>query len=1798
MADDYYPYLNRGSYQWVPDTYAGTTSSSFGVTDAYNFAVCNHGRHINMLAGEDAGNAFGTTVICRGISDAQGNFSTSDVNIYRPGDVTPAYIKAPFQRKIRRGTSLNLNNIPFPPETTAIGMKAADVPSLPFFFFSTIFDVSEVNTKGDNYLQFASGLGTGRIASLDIEYMLATSKQWNESQYHSDTNPPLAVLAVLDNSLLTESETWLNMQRPIAIEQDENKTIISESHWGPASEQVATDGNTQSILAAIQTSIGSGSLTGVYLPMYIHTDGTTSQYPELAVTDPGSFSFPQQADWSITARRNVNIKLSGTYWTNLENFPKIIGFAIVPSFREMEGGPFPPQQPLDAWNAVISGIRVYDALQVNTTPEHSKTTTSTVLVNGVAQERQTVETYDSQLPCKIFGYAWRISHSVLMSRYASAIQPSRGTLLTDNPKSGLGSRMSSFYFKIYHPDIPGFGVAHGVRFYYGLATLAIPGTTIGANSSLVGLLSSFALDMDWIRVQYIGPVAGTQSLTFQFGLRQYGDVGRTAYAGQFGYDKETVGTRCGYVVKSSSTDQQSNIPFNKQDLTWLSLDDALPSSNINGTKALFYDNDSEYAESKYYTFANVNALGAQSFDSQNFSQTYVGGFTPLVKGSPQTNLSGPGAFGMSVSTSSSFIGSEKITVYAKPQQYSANASIDDICSNDNNHMATFVSEVRATGSDVSMYGGTWRLGMVASTDSTLRMNSQIIFRFFFVPDKVNGVSVDRSTLNASALYQQPDLFEFHFKKDSGNYVIATGPPTLSDVISTPILTDQEIFYDLSWDAFDAETGDYVNILGDSTSPDYSFEKKIILRTSTAMPNTEGLRLVVQAWAVNFPIASNLHGVNGYYSPSSDVNYPATTMSWSGETESMFQTMILETRSGAILPQQDPYVTDLSVISYNYITTTSSEESQQYKNTQIQEEVNSENSDYISAPYRDYALWDNQLSFTNGKLTPFSDGVGGYSVLPRFGYLTDSNAQLSDQGRFSLVGFSVPNVSDLIEEQALIADLAFLTDTGNSPIIGGTSIGPINYNISFDYVTNNSTFDVRYVIELVATATNDVTTYLLARSGVNLIKTSDNYDMAKETAGSASIVMQTATAVVIPDPDAKLMLRFKIWPVKNRSETASFSAAVNGYASSNSFNPGFACIDIDNFKIELEPISDTNTVGTSGIEIIVGATTRGSSDWYEGLPTTTARTFGSADYYFVPDYDSTTTAIIPPLTVNQYGFWYLYGWMFSPFWFMDMPEGACVEIKDDAGLTAGNPITGTGYTGRERAQRVLMLRTAIDDLPLASVSSDMENARMSGKGILARQRNEISGAAAASNFLSIVHNIQDSRNAETGLFENMVNIGETIISGKNPLILTGSPNNKRAQYFYRGNASTSYLFYEEDSFDIDTHSSVVMLANYDGSLSNWHNPYGKRSAGTSDKVVFTNDMRLIGAAVDPLDFGIYMAGFRTNSLTSPEMGGTIVLKKMHPGLVFGTATASVGPLRIVDGLVTQETYNVTARPESQPVVPEDLIVNIEATGDVITNSRLNSLGDGSLPLPAAESFPDVMVDTNGNVYVYYTLLTSSATEATRALGKVFCRGSHNGGYWFDSPFPVADLGYEQAVRYGVADVNDESFEAKHVVAVYSDETKTYTLFFWAGGKIFMRLMPHPGIDMQRFKIITPGVDGSPQSVKYNQAINALYLIEGNTSFTDNVINNGLERWLKEQWDLGLDLDENQNNFTAEDTGNSPSIKIMKYASSEDVPPQRVGAVVNSGGEILLYYLNGIGDVIYKKIDNISASVGLTVNINTL
>ena len=197
-----------------------------------------------------------------------------------------------------------------------------------------------------------------------------------------------------------------------------------------------------------------------------------------------------------------------------------------------------------------------------------------------------------------------------------------------------------------------------------------------------------------------------------------------------------------------------------------------------------------------------------------------------------------------------------------------------------------------------------------------------------------------------------------------------------------------------------------------------------------MSNANDVRLVVQAWSANFVSDNKISKISNYYNPDIDMNYPVIKMAWSGETESMFQTMILETKSGAIFAQQDPYVAGNSINSYNDITTVECTESNEKTvsdatEKEMLDKSNATGEEYIPLPFRNYPLWENKVSFSQDYLKPSSDSNGGYINLKKYGYLINSEDKGDNSGRLSLMNFTVPEISDLTDDKSQVVDIAIM-----------------------------------------------------------------------------------------------------------------------------------------------------------------------------------------------------------------------------------------------------------------------------------------------------------------------------------------------------------------------------------------------------------------------------------------------------------------------------------------------------------------------------------------------------------------------------------------------------------------------------------------------------------------------------------------------------------------------------------------------------------------------------------------------------
>jgi len=722
---------------------------------------------------------------------------------------------------------------------------------------------------------------------------------------------------------------------------------------------------------------------------------------------------------------------------------------------------------------------------------------------------------------------------------------------------------------------------------------------------------------------------------------------------------------------------------------------------------------------------------------------------------------------------------------------------------------------------------------------------------------------------------------------------------------------------------------------------------------------------------------------------------------------------------------------------------------------------------------------------------------------------------------------------------------------------------------------------------------------------------------------------------VPDATATLMLRIQVWAYRNINDGAIIPTS----PTATNFYPGFMSIDIADLRIDF----------ALGLECISNESyLLGSNNWYQNLPVSSARTFGSSDYYFVADYDSVKQTIMPPQTTSIYGTWYLYGWMFSPFWFVDMPDGGVFEIQDRAGLTLGNAVTGTNFVGAERAQRVMRVRTAIDTVPSSGVSATRGSQNFGETGFIARSAIENTGDPTGGNALGVIP--MQSNDMLKGLMEWIVRAGDTIVTGKNPLIVAIDPTAEWVRHlgliYSKAQPQVRLLFYEEDTFDSAAHqSSIAMLANYDGTGKSWKNPYGASGSGGTNRVVMTNDMEMLGACVDPHTYSVYVVGFRSTDLQSPQDGGSIVMRELQPLLVFGSDSAATGPLHYVDGTMTQESWNTSGM--LQPLMPNATSINgPQASAADIMRYRGNHWGANGDTLPAASGFADCFCDYMGNVYVFYSMLADMSIEGPMnpagALGKVFCRRTQNCGYYFDQPFPVADLGYAAACIH-IPTVEDDSFQVRHITSIYDDQHSLHLLFFWAGGKIFMKYGVDPAVAAARAGSINQGpfygVDPAVAAARagsINQGPfygtgglgdNQIYMVAGSTDFIEHSPSTALDWWLRWQWEMAGQSENGPpsripghpqtpspeysgwyaneysdwgvtegkfNNYGAANTkvagkpappqpGVSPFILINRFDNDPDVPPQRVAAFVTAPNEeVVIVFMDGLYQLMYKRV----------------
>jgi len=1737
-----YPWQNKGAYQWIPDEYAATSGADFGVTRAFDNAVIDIGRPQNVLPPNytyngKSGLARETRIIGNKLrmrfntgTEEKPKYSwllTGPVDTDAAMPPTSAGAWNPFVAKLMRAISLNLELIPVPTIDEGFGMSSLDYTTsdYPFYMFTT--DMG----------------GKAKITSVVFEYLLMTS-----TACLGVSGTPFRVVGLFDRNDVTD--TWWTTARS-----------TGGGMWGPPAEFSFNNSFTD-----LASSILGGNLMGILLPQAVMSTNQSGNpveisVPELVVSDPGAYQGTNQ-DWSKTVTQTSIIKTSNHYWTSTDYFPALKAVAIVPTSDAAWHGS-DPELGVKSWNIKVGGIRIYDALQVNAVPEHEET-----------QADGTTKIVKAQFPCKIFGFAWRIMHAVHLSGFTtSAIQP---------PLATSGRPPSTFRFRLYDPDTEGLGVAHGVKFYYLLYAMAIPGTSpFLGTSSVVALLESMTNDTNLMFVQFAGIQPGRQTMTFIPTNSQYDNgvsLGRTIYAGQFAYSRQTIAMKCFRAQGAGASGPPSiGAPISS---LWIDVGlSILPSLDANGTRAMWFDDLG--GPQSWYTFLSLNQNTFATFGSET-AASYAGGFSVATRGAPRVDLQEGGAFSMSTTYSDSFAGSEKITTYAKPSgSLRRSFEISGFCSsaNMNSHLGTFVSDVFQTGgshngvggypSSVEMMTGDWRVRFVASVGDTIRDEVYILFRFAFVhPD------IDEATINGSNLWSLPadQMQEFHFRPSLGGFRLASGPPDEGSVVSTVITTATQA-YPISWICIGAVGGDP---LASNTHEDDYINRSVYMDVPFS-----GARMVVQAWAVSFPISAP---GNNPKNPYSDIFCPAVEFSWSGDTEAMVQTMIVNVKSNAIFAQRDSFVSQVNSELKEFISS--------YKNeTAIEQE--------IKFGFRTWTKYGTSLSPQRDKFVPSTDGSGINHL--------QSALQLADAATtpsgFSITGFTSSTRYDGSESQAQIVDTLISVQGGSTALFGGAAILPQDLNISFGMLTNNSTFDGAISVTLYAVDSGGLACALIGESPKMFFSTAGNPAFSEPPPFTEASSIQIPTSLSIAGLTSYLMVRFKLWIFANQN-----AVMLSTVPSGEGIDRGFSCLDIFDFKIACTAVGPY----PPGFPAVTDEQySRGTNNWEMNLPVTTSRTFGPNEYYFVPDEDSVRGGPSVTAAASPYGEWHLAGWMFSPLWFIDMPVNSIFEIGDWAGLTLASQNQASGFQLPERAQRLMRVRTAIDTISAQSLSGTRDNMQWGGDAFVARAGQEVSGALAASNFLKITKfsGVMDTDHAVPDF---SVRVGETFISGKNPLLVTMRTDstlaNRRRLAYTPASTQIKYLFYEMDEFDMarSEQSRIAMMASYDSYGRQWLDPYAESGSIPDEtaRVILTADMRMISGAVDPFGFTMYIVGYRSTNAASPQDGGSILMRQVQPRLLYDPNTAGTGPLHFVDGFLSKDgsSWNTLAGGGQQPLVPFlDTFTEYTEPSDV-GYTHPNRLGDGKTVVPAVESFPDVVVDNNCNVYVMYSLLPVN----NKVIGKVYCRMSHNGGYWFGQPYPVADLGYEQITNpYGSVQLvnlpsNDDSFHIKHITALFDHHSQLYLIFFWAGGKLFMRPLGHPAEPATR-----SGAQNS--TTGYSGMNNLIYMVGGSTDFVMGGENSGsaLDRWLLKNWDAGketnfesysawyttwasyIETGQKQNNYgpiLTKEKNVQPiaPIRIARYSNDLDISPQRVGAFSTERGDVIITFLDSQSELYMRRI----------------
>lgn len=1315
MPDSQYPYLNRGAYKWVPDDYALTSGSALGFTSAYYPAQVDYGLPVNTMPKGTPGSGYAreVRVFGKGLYDNDGKQLDLDDGFSKAegSGHNAEVMSAPFLKTLMRGLDSHLEELPFPEETDGIHIYYDGNSDDPPWLFI--------------------GAENRRMAGFLLRYVLSMDTH----ALGGENTTPLSLVAVYDKNAV--GSLWLTTARGDATSQ-----------WGPPTRTYQAADGYDGILSDVagQLGLSSGNLAASYVPMYYFDAKSPLKMLSFQELQISNSSGALDAGSSLQKL----FRLSGDSWSIVDYFPNLVGFIVGPNMIPMKDGSKPWKK--GPWKAIVQRVREYDAVKANGMPARGEE--------------------PAQFPCKIFGYALRMNQKVEMSKYTSPLQPSIGTTLSKDPGNGLGTRQSTFWFKLFHPDseYSHVGFAHGLRFYYLIAALPLPGTSplFGA-ASLVGVLAALEADQDLIMVQFVRVLAGEQTLNFSFGGSQSGsDLGRVAYAGA--YDGYSRTTKALVAFKSEGRGTPS--------LSWTKLGHSdLPTTDPNGLRPMWYD--SEGTPATYYAFTEAS-LGNP--------------FTPALLGFPRTDLGDRGAFSMSTSTLVSFSGGDRTQVYAKPRLIGISKP-EGYCSSSNAkaHLATFISDVRTLGGSALLYTGDWKVQFDAFVDDVTRLNSQVFFRFAII----DGGEYDASNnagKNGYSLWSMNSrkIQEFHFENAGGKWYIASGPPTdwESTLISTLTLGTANRSYATSWFLEGAKLGD--SVFSQRTPSGASGDVALLeTRISMKLGEISNPRIVVQAWAV----ASPRSGVPSSVTPESDKLYPAVSLAWGGDTGSSLQTTFVETKADTLYPQQDPYVMQSGSKKYDRVVALDKGDGPQQSD---------------GAPFRDVPKYGNVLDFSSTASEP--------PVLGRILLSTETKPEKSNisMARFTPDSFYEPSL-----DYAHVADMLLTDGDGGKIAIAGASIKIGSAKMSFDYETNRSTFDAVMEFELEAVYLDGRSAYTIAKSPRIKIVTSGTDATSPATGQMQSIAFEAGPIEgIVPQEDLYLGLRVRMWPYNNSRAKVPISGTDGA-----SWNAAFCSIDLANFLIEgldIEILNDYRYL--SG---------KGGQDFYQGLDVATARTFGASDYTFVPDAEVLKTQIIVPraATSSQFGYWYFTGTLFSPFYMFDdeMPEGAAFATRGGTVLLSGNEGVQTLPDG-------IWIRTAVDEVPSRGLSSDREATPFGAAGHLARPRPATESTGNFMSIMSLAAADVDGTRMESIVRRGgdvVVGKNPLIVTLNRE---HGVPSGSRRFRTNANAQTKLLLYEDSDLSDRAGSPVIAMMINRDGSCMNWQNPPADGEGGTGVVVV--------------------------------------------------------------------------------------------------------------------------------------------------------------------------------------------------------------------------------------------------------------------------------------------------------------------------------------------------------------------------